>query len=103
MSLEHTVIITGASGGLGLATACALASRRVPVLLACRNLDRGERARASVIAASEGLSPDQVAVFSFMLKDLASEGRGYWELVAVAGGTRVRWTYVFTSRACATR
>jgi Polyketide cyclase / dehydrase and lipid transport len=41
--------------------------------------------------------------FSFMLKDLASEGRGYWELVAIPGGTRVKWTYVFTARACATR
>jgi polyketide cyclase/dehydrase/lipid transport protein len=42
----------------------------------------------------------RVSDFSFEMKDLASEGHGYWEFVPTAEGTRVTWTYVFTARAC---
>ncbi len=42
----------------------------------------------------------RVSDFSFSMKNLASEGHGYWEFVPSAEGTRVTWTYVFTARSC---
>jgi NAD(P)-dependent dehydrogenase (short-subunit alcohol dehydrogenase family) len=69
---ENTVIITGANSGLGLATAFALASRRVPVLLACRRLASAEEARASILASIEGLSPGAVRVAPLDLSDQES-------------------------------
>lgn len=39
--------------------------------------------------------------FSFIVKDVATEGRGYWEFEPMKdGGTRVSWTYTFTARSC---
>ena len=43
-----TVIITGANTGIGLETAVDLAKRNARVLLACRNVERGERAAVKV-------------------------------------------------------
>ena len=42
----------------------------------------------------------RVSDFSFSMKDLATEGRGYWELAPTEHGTRVTWTYVFKATSC---
>jgi NAD(P)-dependent dehydrogenase (short-subunit alcohol dehydrogenase family) len=44
----RVALITGANSGLGLATARALAHAGATVLLACRDVTKGERARASM-------------------------------------------------------
>src|SRR5258708_25885539 len=52
-------LVTGATGGLGTATALALARRGATVVLGCRDAQRGEAARAAVQAAATG--PAQAA------------------------------------------
>ena len=49
MSLDgKTVIITGANTGIGLETAVDLAKRNARVILACRSVERGEKAAVEV-------------------------------------------------------
>lgn len=43
-----TAVITGANSGLGYETARALASKGATVILACRNLDKGQQAVAAI-------------------------------------------------------
>jgi NAD(P)-dependent dehydrogenase (short-subunit alcohol dehydrogenase family) len=61
-----TVLITGASSGLGLRSAEALAAKGATVLLACRNPTKAAAARQSVAARATGPEPEVVAL------DLAS-------------------------------
>ena len=61
-----TVIITGANTGIGLETAVDLARRNARVILACRSVERGERA---VIEVKERSGNDNVV---FAQLDLAS-------------------------------
>ncbi|HEX4356770.1 MAG TPA: oxidoreductase [Pseudonocardia sp.] len=49
----RTVLITGAGGGLGLATARALADAGARVVLAVRNVEAGHRAAATLAGAPE--------------------------------------------------
>ena len=61
-----TVIITGANTGIGLETAVDLAKRNARVILACRSVERGERA---VVEVKERSGNDNVV---FVQLDLAS-------------------------------
>ena len=44
----RTAVVTGANGGLGLETTRALARAGARVVMACRSVERGERAAADV-------------------------------------------------------
>jgi retinol dehydrogenase 14 len=63
----RTVVITGANSGIGKATAIGLAKMGATVVMACRDMERGQSALAEVKAASKSPS---VCVMSV---DLASQ------------------------------
>lgn len=69
----RVAVVTGANGGLGLETARVLANRRAHVVMAVRDLGRGEAARRAVLRSVRAASTELVAL------DLAS-------LDAVAAG-----------------
>lgn len=69
----RTVLVTGASSGLGLRSAEALAAKGAWVLLGCRDPGRAEAARARVAARAAGKAPEVVLID---LADLGSVRRG---------------------------
>lgn len=60
------IVITGASSGLGLHSATALAAAGAHVVMACRNQQKGAQARDEVLATASGASVEVAAL------DLAS-------------------------------
>lgn len=64
--MDQSVVVTGASSGLGQATAGELAAAGYHVIMACRSHDRGEAAAAAIRDASPGASLEVLAL------DLAS-------------------------------
>jgi NAD(P)-dependent dehydrogenase (short-subunit alcohol dehydrogenase family) len=67
----QTAVITGASAGLGLETACALAAHGATVLLGCRDARRAAVA-ADQIRTRSGADSDRVRVVRLDLASLAS-------------------------------
>ena len=65
----RTVLITGASAGIGKATANELAARGARVVLLCRNAAKAEGARREVLARTPGAAVD---VMALDLRSLAS-------------------------------
>ena len=61
------IIVTGASGSMGKVAARQLAQEGVPVILACRNLERGRKVMDEILACV----PD--AQLELLLLDLESE------------------------------
>lgn len=47
--MKGRVIITGATGSMGAAAVEALAARGIPVLMACRNLEKAEAVKADIL------------------------------------------------------
>jgi NAD(P)-dependent dehydrogenase (short-subunit alcohol dehydrogenase family) len=74
LSAARHVVVTGASSGLGLEVARLLSAARFRVTLACRDRERGERARAT-IAAPVGAALDDVRVATLDVSDLDSVRR----------------------------
>jgi protochlorophyllide reductase len=64
---KQTVIITGASSGVGLYAAKAVAKRGWHVVMACRDLPKAEAA-----AQSLGMSPDSYSIIHIDLGSLES-------------------------------
>ena len=54
----RTAVVTGANSGLGFNTARALALKGAKVIMACRNLDKGEMARQSIINEGVTVEPE---------------------------------------------
>jgi protochlorophyllide reductase len=67
---KSTVIVTGASSGVGLHTAYALAKRGWYVVMACRDLEKSERA-----AKALGMPPDSYTILHIDLASLESVRR----------------------------
>ena len=65
----RVALVTGANSGLGFYTARGLAAKGARVLMACRSLQRGERAAADI---REQLPEAQLAVVELDLADLTS-------------------------------
>lgn len=66
---RRTVVVTGATSGLGLESSLALAAAGARVLLAARNPEKAEAARVEVAAVATGPAPEVVVLD---LADLAS-------------------------------
>ncbi len=62
-------VVTGANSGLGFFTSLALARGGARVIMACRNLEKGEAARQKVLAVQPELEPE---LWKLELSNLAS-------------------------------
>ena len=70
------VIVTGANSGLGLATSAALARHGAHVVMACRDLAKGERARQQILAQAPDARVDLAALDLADLSSIAAFAAG---------------------------
>lgn len=54
MEMSGRIIVTGATGSMGAAAATSLACRGIPVLMACRNLEKAAAVRADILLRVPG-------------------------------------------------
>ena len=78
-----TVVVTGANSGLGFHTSMAFARKGARVIMACRNQDKGEKARQQILAEKPELSPE---LWSLDLSDLSSLRRFSEKFLSTHGG-----------------
>jgi NAD(P)-dependent dehydrogenase (short-subunit alcohol dehydrogenase family) len=79
----RTAVVTGANGGLGLATAKALAAKGARVVMAARNAEKAESARQEILTATPQAELEVVAL------DLGSQESVKEAAAAVAAGNPV--------------
>lgn len=60
-----TVIVTGASGGIGKVTATEMAKRKARVILACRNMDTANKVKGEFEAVS---TSNKICIFDYATK-----------------------------------
>ena len=77
-------VVTGANSGLGFFTTRALALKGAKVIMACRNLDKGEMARQAIINEGVAVEPE---VWQLNLASLESVKQ--FALKFAAAGTRL--------------
>jgi NAD(P)-dependent dehydrogenase (short-subunit alcohol dehydrogenase family) len=70
--LALTAVVTGATGGLGLATTLALARRGARVLIGSRNPERGAAALRLVAAVATGSAPEVISLDLSSLESVAA-------------------------------
>jgi NAD(P)-dependent dehydrogenase (short-subunit alcohol dehydrogenase family) len=58
MQTGKSVVITGANSGLGFQTSLAMAKKGARVIMACRNLEKGEEARLKVLECNPEVEPE---------------------------------------------
>jgi NAD(P)-dependent dehydrogenase (short-subunit alcohol dehydrogenase family) len=68
----RVIIVTGGNSGLGFESVKALASKKAAVILACRDAEKGEEAKRSILAEFSGALID---VMTLDLADLSSVRR----------------------------
>jgi NAD(P)-dependent dehydrogenase (short-subunit alcohol dehydrogenase family) len=73
----RVIIITGANSGLGFESALALARKRARLLLACRSLERGQAARAAILAQAPEADLQVLALDLGSLESLRSFARAF--------------------------
>jgi len=66
-------LITGANTGIGYDAARVLAARQIKLTLACRSLEKAERAREQILAESR-TSPELIDILELDLADLSKVG-----------------------------
>ena len=78
-----TVVVSGANSGLGFHTSIALANKGARVIMACRNMEKGEEARQKVQALQPEIEPE---LWELDLSSLASVRTFAERLVERHGG-----------------
>ena len=69
VEIKRKTIVTGASGSMGAAATEALAARDIPVIMACRNLEKAAAVRADILSR---VPHAQLEIRSLELSSLAS-------------------------------
>ncbi len=72
---DKTFVVTGANSGLGYWSALHLARTGAQVIMACRNLKKGEKARQQILSTCKNVTEIQLQLMELDLADLDSVQR----------------------------